>query len=609
MLNDDRLKIPLLMMTSLVPEFDGKNIPVYEYSKGLREVKQLVAEEDEPLLTRILQIKLRGLAHDLIAFDEIDNIHELMKRIRDWFRSSEDIYDLYAKLMHSYQQPNESVIDYTVRLKDLIDRIKDLNEFEQPQRCLTKEQFERQVDENGLKQFIRGLKLRIKIFMGQHISLDTAIAQAIQLECQVDRCPIPHPFDLPQSLSFASNIPRNETIHKFEFKEALNITYSSFDSHHTALSNLDCPDLRLTDHDQCIVETEEQITILEGQMLPGEIVIFDIAEPSSSMSNYLTLERSDYPSGITSSIEQQAFADNLIVSPSFENASSATETLHYASTKEISEINCVLCNEIATIPSVDPDHAQKCSSEDMAVCESDRIQSVPPVTSCNEITTRIIGKIPKIVQPISCTNSCTIIDILFPESEMLKNQSGKVLSKKERFYDITKISLLNGLSKIYFKLQKNTVEMPIKFQKSSILLEELIENIALSDKSRTMKFPKNLHSYKSFRFLNVDQSVSIMSKLWFIDKITWSKNYENEISCAIGYSSLLSHVARTWIEKHESIITYVSESLMGIFFMMITLFSTRNVYYTMTKNIHSNNSQFFYDLEEYSDYNIFCASL
>ncbi|KAJ8677790.1 hypothetical protein QAD02_013577 [Eretmocerus hayati] len=167
MANDDRLKIPLLMMTSLVPEFDGKNIPVYEYSKGLRDVKRLVAEEDEPLSTRILQIKLRGLAYDLIAFDGFNNIHELMKRIRDWFRSSEDIYDLYAKLMHLYQQPNESVIDYTVRLEDLIDRIKDLDEFMQPQRCLTKEHFERQVDDNGLKELIRGLKLRIKIFMRQ----------------------------------------------------------------------------------------------------------------------------------------------------------------------------------------------------------------------------------------------------------------------------------------------------------------------------------------------------------------------------------------------------------------------------------------------------------
>ncbi|KAJ8686040.1 hypothetical protein QAD02_021833 [Eretmocerus hayati] len=145
-----RLKVPLLMMTSLVPEFDGK----YEYTKGLRDVKRLVADEDEPLLTRILQIELRGLAYDLIAFDEINTINELVKRIRDWFRSSEDIYDLYAEVMHLYQQPQESIIDYTVMLKDLINRIKDFNEFEQPQKCMTKEQFARQVDENGLEQLL-----------------------------------------------------------------------------------------------------------------------------------------------------------------------------------------------------------------------------------------------------------------------------------------------------------------------------------------------------------------------------------------------------------------------------------------------------------------------
>lgn len=103
----------------LVPKYDGHNIPIWQFARACKRAKESVPLVDEALLVRMLKNKLNNHAY-LAVEDEVHltvgNFVDALKRVFGSGRSS-NYYR--GQLSMVYKKPNEHILDYIGRIKDL----------------------------------------------------------------------------------------------------------------------------------------------------------------------------------------------------------------------------------------------------------------------------------------------------------------------------------------------------------------------------------------------------------------------------------------------------------------------------------------------------------
>lgn len=103
----------------LVPKYDGHNIPVWQFARACKRAKETVPLIDETLFVRMLRNKLTHHAY-LAVEDEIhptvDKFLDCLKRI---FGSGRSANYYRGQLSMAYKKPNEHILDYIGRIKDL----------------------------------------------------------------------------------------------------------------------------------------------------------------------------------------------------------------------------------------------------------------------------------------------------------------------------------------------------------------------------------------------------------------------------------------------------------------------------------------------------------
>lgn len=112
-------KLYLREALEAVPKYDGHNIPVWQFARACKRAKESVPFADEALLVRMLRNKLTHHAY-LAVEDEIhstvDKFIDCLKRTFGPGRSS-NYYR--GQLSIAYKKPNEHILDYIGRIKDL----------------------------------------------------------------------------------------------------------------------------------------------------------------------------------------------------------------------------------------------------------------------------------------------------------------------------------------------------------------------------------------------------------------------------------------------------------------------------------------------------------
>ena len=124
------LKLPLKNVAKLVPDFDGKNIPVDEYIEKLKQAKRIISNNDESNLVQILKIKLKGEIYKALANAEIANIETFIQSIRKLYPSTDNIHSLYGKLTQRIQKLDEDVLSFANNLRELGIQIIELKKLE-----------------------------------------------------------------------------------------------------------------------------------------------------------------------------------------------------------------------------------------------------------------------------------------------------------------------------------------------------------------------------------------------------------------------------------------------------------------------------------------------
>ena len=131
---------------------------------------------------QILKIKLKGEIYEALANIEIPSIELFIESIRKIYPSTENIHTLYGRLTQIIKKPDEMVLEYANKIRQMGTKINELKALEPniiPENLAL---FKTQLEADILSSFKRGLKQEIRLELGEHNSAHTAIQKAIEIE-------------------------------------------------------------------------------------------------------------------------------------------------------------------------------------------------------------------------------------------------------------------------------------------------------------------------------------------------------------------------------------------------------------------------------------------
>lgn len=120
---NDEMAISLKDALRVVPEYNGKNIPLSIFFEGCDEAREMVGAANEANLTKLLRSKLSGEARGVIQGQSFDTIVKLKDQLKMIYSPIKSVHQLLGELGNEFQQDEESVIAYANRIRDLQDRI------------------------------------------------------------------------------------------------------------------------------------------------------------------------------------------------------------------------------------------------------------------------------------------------------------------------------------------------------------------------------------------------------------------------------------------------------------------------------------------------------
>ena len=175
------LKLSLNDVAKLVPEFDGKNMTAEEYIEKLKQAKKIIANTDEQSLVQILKLKLKGEIYKALANIDIPNV-KCLSNLYVIYPSTENIHSLYNSLTQIIQKPDEIVLEYANKIRQMGTKINKLKALEPNISTENLALFETLLEADILSSFIKGLKQEIRLELGEQANEHTAIQRGIEIE-------------------------------------------------------------------------------------------------------------------------------------------------------------------------------------------------------------------------------------------------------------------------------------------------------------------------------------------------------------------------------------------------------------------------------------------
>ena len=142
---------------TMVPEFNGKNIPLGQFIESCSEAKEMVEPEFEANLVKLIRSKITWEARQSIFGQSFANIEELKNFLKNIYSPAKSIPQLLGELGNEFQRDEESVIAFANRIRDIGIRILEVKKLEDGGRLDSI--FKASIDKTIIDSFRRGLKL------------------------------------------------------------------------------------------------------------------------------------------------------------------------------------------------------------------------------------------------------------------------------------------------------------------------------------------------------------------------------------------------------------------------------------------------------------------
>lgn len=163
--------------------FDGKNMPVSQFTNSCLHAKDMVSPGAEYGLVQMIKNKLVGPALRVALSGEYNDVESLLAVIKTRFAPVYSSSQLHGELSKVTQHPDESVVDYGSRVSMILQQLKSCYQTENPIQAV---QFTSSAEVNAIKNFLTGLKTDIytRLYSREPIDLNHAIESAIKAEAE-----------------------------------------------------------------------------------------------------------------------------------------------------------------------------------------------------------------------------------------------------------------------------------------------------------------------------------------------------------------------------------------------------------------------------------------
>ncbi|KAH0553330.1 hypothetical protein KQX54_001127 [Cotesia glomerata] len=181
--DNDACQISLKLASDIIPQFDGRSIPVWEFTKICRDVWKAVKSNERQFLIRIIEQKILKEAKSYARRRRNTyDINELLESLEKAFTLLDTLDALQTCMSNIYQRTGESAFQYGNRVNELLDDILDALGRECGADIIYG--IKRRALENACNCYITGLSSKIELQMRQKnpATLQAAIDLAIDEE-------------------------------------------------------------------------------------------------------------------------------------------------------------------------------------------------------------------------------------------------------------------------------------------------------------------------------------------------------------------------------------------------------------------------------------------
>lgn len=103
----------------MIPTFDGHNMPVIKFSRVCKRAREMIPPHMELQLVRAIRAKITGRAYVAIEDETHSTISGLIETLRNKFAPLKSPHYYKGKLADIFKAPQEHILDYISRVKDL----------------------------------------------------------------------------------------------------------------------------------------------------------------------------------------------------------------------------------------------------------------------------------------------------------------------------------------------------------------------------------------------------------------------------------------------------------------------------------------------------------
>lgn len=155
-------KVSFREITDFVPSFNGYNISLQQFTRACRRARELVPPSAERNLTKLLINRLSGRAYYAVEDEPCETVIQLTDLLTTAFGSPKTIDQYRGELSTIYLKPNEHILDFISRVKDIRTAIIDA---ERRIKVRLDPRFVADIDNLATRSFCDGLPLPYRLQM------------------------------------------------------------------------------------------------------------------------------------------------------------------------------------------------------------------------------------------------------------------------------------------------------------------------------------------------------------------------------------------------------------------------------------------------------------
>lgn len=163
-----------------IPPFNGYKISIFQFARACERARDLLPSVQESQLVQFIINKIEGDAYQVIEGNVYTRVVDLLDKLKNIFAPNKSVAQYRGELANAYKSPNETVLKYAGRIKDLKLAILDGN---RRQGINNPRLFNNEIEGEVLEAFVNGLPSNVITRMEHRNigTLDEAIEWAVKI--------------------------------------------------------------------------------------------------------------------------------------------------------------------------------------------------------------------------------------------------------------------------------------------------------------------------------------------------------------------------------------------------------------------------------------------